>query len=170
MLAGELKAYNKRVEAGEVVPVQPPTPPAPPSLAGLHLGEPAGVHTVSQSLPSGAHAALLGQRVPPRPRMRGVSATASSLSEMPILELPEPSPHSCSLLDGGLHPDAALHPMVEPSGGERKDDDDFVGGTCALAPRRHSSALRQQLRPFFSLSPRARSLAPRVLPCSQEHA
>ena len=123
MLAGELQAYNKRVAAGEVSPVPQPQPPAPPSLAGLHIGSGA---PISQSLPSGGHLALVGGRGPPRPRMR---PKMPNLSELPILELPEPSPHSNSLLDAPM-----LRPSFDASVPEEiGEDDEFVGGTCVPA-------------------------------------
>lgn len=124
MLAGELKAYSARVAAGEVATV-PAASPQPPSLAGLHLGSNAAP-MVSQSLPSGAHSAFAGAPAPPRPRM-GPSAP-TGVSALPILELPEPSPHSSSLLDAPMRPSDPDMPDV----GDDEGEDEFVGGTSML--------------------------------------
>lgn len=122
MLAGELKKFDLKVAAGEAQP--PPQVPsaAPPSLSGLHISGP-----VSQSLPAaGAHLSG-GGFLPPKPRVRPAAPT---LSQLPILELPEASPHSCSLLD-----DSPLRAMAGASQSvqEEADDDEessFIGGTC----------------------------------------
>jgi hypothetical protein len=53
-----------------------------------------------------------------------------NLSELPILELPEPSPHSNSLLDAPM-----LRPSFDASVPEEiGEDDEFVGGTSMLEP------------------------------------
>ena len=120
MLAASLEAYNKRVEAGEVAPpvgaAQPSLPPAPPSLAGLNIGGP-----ISQSLPMRHHPGM-ASRIPPRPRL---APATPDLSQLPILELPEPSPHSSSMLDS--HPLEQRPPDLCDPGDE--DEDEFVGGT-----------------------------------------
>lgn len=119
MLAGELKAYDRRVASGEAQP-PPQAPSAPPSLSNLHISAP-----ISQSLPTaGGH--LSGANfIPKKPRVR---PSAPGLSQLPILELPEASPHSCSLLD-----DSPLRAVVGASphrvDEEDEDEEAFVGGT-----------------------------------------
>lgn len=117
MLAGELKAYDKKVAAGEAQP--PPQPAAPqdlPSLAGLHVSAPS---QVSQSLPSGGHGFGM---IPPKARLRPSMPT---IMQLPILELPEPSPQSCSLLD-----ESNLHSQMGADVSDPMQDGDDVGGTC----------------------------------------
>lgn len=120
MLAGELKAFDAKVAAGQAPPpTQPPAQSAlaPPSLAGLHVSK----APLSQSVPV-MQGHLVGSFPPAKPRPR---PSATGLSQLPILELPEPSPHSCSLLDDA--------PVQQGSSmAHEEDDDDFVGGTCAL--------------------------------------
>jgi hypothetical protein len=143
MLADALKAYDKKVAAGEAKPPPQPTAPThePPSLAGLHVSAPSG--QISQSLPSGGnHFSML----PPKPRPR---PSMPNISHLPILELPEPSPHSCSLLDE--HPMQHSSMIGQPETGADPMADD-VGGTCVERP----------LPP--SLPPSPRIFAPRVAP------
>ena len=72
MLADALKAYDKKVAAGEAKPPPQPTAPThePPSLAGLHVSAPSG--GISQSLPSGNHFGNMPKK--PRPRARAGGA------------------------------------------------------------------------------------------------
>lgn len=130
MLADALKAYDKKVAAGEAKPPSQPTAPRhePPSLAGLHVSAPSGL--ISQSLPSGGnHFSML----PPKPRPR---PSMPNISHLPILELPEPSPHSCSLLDE--HPMQHSSMIGQPETGADPMADD-VGGTSMLEPTASSS-------------------------------
>uniref|UniRef100_A0A7S2NTH0 Uncharacterized protein n=1 Tax=Haptolina brevifila TaxID=156173 RepID=A0A7S2NTH0_9EUKA len=127
MLGAELKAYDQKVAAGEVAapPPLPPQQPRPPSLAGLHISaqQPkvaGGRALMSQSLPSSGHVSMLGR--PPKPRVRPANTPQQSL---PLLELPEPSPLSSSLLSSSLL-DAPLVGLQED---EAEDD---VGGTSML--------------------------------------
>lgn len=128
MLGAEILAYNKRVAAGEAAPASSNTPqsraPEPPSLAGLHLSDPVSGERslVSQSLPSGNHLSLHG-RPPPKPRFRPSDPPRMDLSQLPILELPEPSPHSSSFLDV---------PPILDAGATRevaKEEEEDTGGT-----------------------------------------
>ena len=124
MLADALKAYDKKVAAGEAKPPPQPTAPTlePPSLAGLHVSAPSG--GISQSLPSGNHFGNMPKKPRPRPSL-------PTISQLPILELPEPSPHSCSLLDE--HPMQHKSMLGQPETGAEPMDDD-VGGTCVECP------------------------------------
>jgi len=63
-----------------------------------------------------------GHGPPARPRMRPSMPT--SIAQLPILELPEPSPHSSSLLD------TQLRGRAEPA--EAEEEEEFVGGTSML--------------------------------------
>ena len=127
MLAAELKAHDKKVNSGEI---SPPIKKEPPLLGALSLndslGDPTTGHGVrplySQSLPNTGGLASFGGLYPAKPRVR----PSLSTSNPPILELPEPSPHSSSLLsayghEGGI-PEEAL--------GEES------GGMCACPHRR----------------------------------
>ena len=138
MLGAALAAYDKRVAEGQAAPPQPPSPqPQPPSLSGLHISaagaqQGLGRAPFSQSLPSGNHLAMLG-KAPPKPRLKPSDFPRNSLSALPILELPEPSPHSSSLL--GEAPVAGLGRDEELN--DDADDDTFpddIGGTCAISP------------------------------------
>ena len=115
MLAAALKAHDEKVASGEVV--VPPKRTDPPLLDSLALNgsmEKASTRPMySQSLPSGGHMNFMGTG-PPKPRVR--PSPAPSLSLPPTLELPEPSPHSVSLLSLGESPEET---------GEGHDD---VGG------------------------------------------
>ena len=118
MLAAALKAHDEKAARGEVPP--PPSKiPEPPLLESLTLNESmdkgATRPMYSQSLPSGGHISFVG-RGPPKPRVR--PSPAPSLSLPPMLELPEPSPISTSLLSSGESPE-------EETTGEGGDD---VGG------------------------------------------
>ena len=131
MLAGELQRYNQRVQSGEV-PQQPsPSQQQPPPLGGAHV--PAAL---SQSLPSGG-GHLHGMRVPPQPRMR--PRAPPTMAGPPILELPEQSPHSSSLLDS--------HPLRPGGLEEEEEEDEFVGGTCVSRGARTPPP-----RPYFLLA------------------
>jgi len=157
MLAGELQAYNRRVDAGEVSGPAPPPPSlpqtAPPSLADLHI---------SQSLPTGGHFAFGGKRGPPRPRMGPTKMT--NLSQLPILELPEPSPHSNSLLDPQFRPLDVGESIAAANSDEEDDEFECAGGTC-VTPRPHRA-----LRPQRALVHAASSHHSIALRCVQEHA
>jgi len=61
-------------------------------------------------------------RGPPKPRVR--PSNAPKLSQLPVLELPEPSPLSNSLLSSSL--------MDTPLVGLAEDDAEDVGGTSML--------------------------------------
>ena len=117
MLAAALKAHDEAAARGEVT--APPTKVDAPLLESLTLNEPiekgATRPMYSQSLPSGGHISFVG-RGPPKPRVR--PSPAPSLSLPPMLELPEPSPISTSLLSSGESPE-------EETTGEGGDD---VGG------------------------------------------
>ena len=131
-----MKAYDEKVAAGEAQP--PPqalsSQQEPPSLAGLHLSK---APTVSQSLPSGGHMNL--SRLPPKPRVR---PSAPGISQLPILELPEASPHSCSLLDE--------NPLSQPGLlGTRIEEDEEVGGTCVPARARPAAPRAYALSGFL---------------------
>ena len=140
MLAGELQRYNQRVQSGEV-PQQPsPSQQQPPPLGGAHV--PAAL---SQSLPSGG-GHLHGMRVPPQPRMR--PRAPPTMAGPPILELPEQSPHSSSLLDS--------HPLRPGGLEEEEEEDEFVGGTCVSRGARTPPP-----RPYFC-SRRSRPRATRA--------
>ena len=89
MLAAELKRHEAQVAAGDA-----PPPQLPPRNLGPTLGT-VKASAVSQSLPSTSHLQKMGA-YPPKPRVR---PSAPSFSVLPILELPEPSPLSNSLLD-----------------------------------------------------------------------
>jgi len=120
MLGAELAAYDQRVAAGDAPPPSVPTQPQPPSLSGLHIG----ATLISQSLPSGGGGHFAGMRMPQRPRMAPVAP--SGVAQLPILELPEPSPHSSSLLDS--------RPIdLSEAGEDDEDRDEFVGGTSLLS-------------------------------------
>jgi len=114
MLAAQLKEYDERVTAGGA---PPPSKPEPPLLDSLSLSDPikAGTRPMySQSLPSTGGLDNRGH-YPPKPRVR----PAPSTSNPPLLELPEPSPHSNSFLssfgqEGGIPEDEAL---TEETGG-----------------------------------------------------
>ena len=141
MLGAALKEYDRRVEKGEAQP-PPPMPPVtqpplqPPSMAGLHVSNPGsgapmgGRGLYSQSLPSSGHLSLIG-RGPPKPRVRPMNPMGN-LAELPILELPEPSPHSNSLLES--------NPLGAPS--EHDEEEDFTGGTCAATASRRPRCTR----------------------------
>ena len=119
MLGAEIAKYRNKVATGEA---QPPTLP-PPSLEGLHIGAPR-TGMVSQSLPSGRDFGFL-DKAPPKPRVRP-QQSPSSLNEMPIMELPEPSPQGNSLLEGAFGPlgESPLDSLPE-------EGDDDIGGMCA---------------------------------------
>ena len=125
MLAAELKKYSEEVCQDSQIPTCPvaPRPVAhgalPPPLAqqqatrptgqaptpgacsdalgGMRLGAggAGGPSTCSQSLPSQSHMAL--RTAPVKPRVR--PSPAPSFNGVPIMELPEPSPMSSSLMD-----------------------------------------------------------------------
>jgi len=78
---------------------------------------------MSQSLPSGGKLSFKG-RPPPQPRMRPVNPAGGMLTDLADLELPEPSPHSNSLLTTGGGRLAGLR--------EDEEDDDDEGGTSML--------------------------------------
>lgn len=98
MLAAELAAFKSKPSAS---PTSAPIPVSghsqAPSLSSLHISDGAGgIPLYSQSLPSGG---LMGHsKFPSKPRVRPTPAP-SGLTQLPILELPEPSPHSNSLLN-----------------------------------------------------------------------
>ena len=140
MLAGELQRYNQRVQSGEV-PQQPsPSQQQPPPLGGAHV--PAAL---SQSLPSGG-GHLHGMRVPPQPRMR--PRAPPTMAGPPILELPEQSPHSSSLLDS--------HPL-RPAASRRKRRRTSLWGERAF----HAALERLRRAPIFC-SRRSRPRATRA--------
>jgi len=140
MLAAELKKYDERAAAGEAPPPQPgpSVSSLTPSLDGLQISAPP---TVSQSLPSGGHMnKLLSDRMlpPKKPRVR---PAAPGISQQPIpeLSLPEPSPHSNSLLDHApIHAAAAFATAGTSSRGEEEEED--VGGTSMIDIPASSSA------------------------------
>lgn len=163
MLGAALAAYDAKVERGEVAA---PSQPAqqPPSLAGLQIGGPSeGKAMYSQSLPSRSGMPGL---YPPKPRMRPVAEPM--LEEMALLELPEPSPHSSSLLDEHMSSrSGASGPLEGVPEGDAEDG--FVGGTCVpLTPRspalstptatRHHGTHRAPTRPPAPASCAARCL------------
>lgn len=128
MLGAALAAYDKKVAAGEAAP--PPPPPIPDitqGMGGLHVSFGAGPHTslMSQSLPSGGKLSFMG-KPPPQPRVRPAVPSGGLLSELPDLELPEPSPHSNSLLSTGAGRLAGL----QESGEEEEEEEE--GGTSML--------------------------------------
>jgi len=115
MLAAQLKEYDERVNSGGA---PPPPKPEPPLLDSLSLSDslkPPGTRPMySQSLPSTGGLDIRGH-YPPKPRVR----PSPSNSNPPLLELPEPSPLSESLLslfgqEGGIPEDEAL---TEETGG-----------------------------------------------------
>jgi hypothetical protein len=80
-----------------------------------------------------------GHGPPARPRMRPSMPT--SIAQLPILELPEPSPHSSSLLD------TQLRGRAEPA--EAEEEEEFVGGTCVGTACRPPPVLpRSRLSPL----------------------
>ena len=128
MLGAALAAYDKKVAAGEAAP--PPPPPIPDitqGMGGLHVSFGAGPHTslMSQSLPSGGKLSFMG-KPPPQPRVRPAVPSGGLLSELPDLELPEPSPHSNSLLSTGAGRLAGLQ-----ESGEEEEEEEEEGGTYA---------------------------------------
>ena len=136
MLGAEIAAYNKRIQSGGSQQPQRTTPSELPSIAGLHVSGPSGhasPSTFSQSLPSSSHLTALGDG-PPKPQVRPSDPPRTSLSQLPILELPEASPNSNSLL--------RAHGVVQSRLGAtvRNDESstDQAGGTCAdLLQRAH---------------------------------
>jgi len=140
MLAAALKAHDEKVASGEV---SAPPKPEPPLLDSLALNEPmdkvATRPMYSQSLPSGGHMSLASRGGPPKPRVR--PSPAPSLSLPPMMELPEPSPHSYSLLSSGESPD-------EETTDEAGDD---VGGMSMFEPP--SAARRQQNFQYAASAP-----------------
>jgi len=74
---------------------------------------------ISQSLPSANHLAYMSSALPPKPRPRPVRPPSHSLSELPILELPEASLTEGTSLDGstGRIDDDDAEPETEESGG-----------------------------------------------------
>lgn len=140
MLAAELAAHSEQVASGSV-----PEPEAKELISSLRIdGEfSRGQHRslLSQSLPSGGIHAHMGN-YPPKPRPKP-TMPPSSLMSLPILELPEPSPQSSSLLErtGGL------------SAAMATDDDDRVGVSLFQAPSR-----RQQTSFVYAASAPASGL------------
>ena len=99
MLAAALKAH-------ENVATQSSSPKANADASGQIASCVGGLNisgsspmkqTCSQSLPSTAHFPSGFGAYPAKPRVR--PTPAPGLSQLPILELPEPSPHSSSFLD-----------------------------------------------------------------------
>ena len=115
MLAAELKRHEAQVAAGDA-----PPPQLPPRNLGPTLGT-VKASAVSQSLPSTSHLQKMGA-YPPKPRVR---PSAPSFSVLPILELPEPSPLSNSLLD------PADRPSPELTSGDPEGEE--TGGTSLFA-------------------------------------
>jgi len=144
MLAAALKAHDEKVASGEVAP---PPKPEPPSLDSLSLNqaiEKGGTRPLySQSLPSGGHMSMVG-RGPPKPRVR--PSPAPSLSLPPMLELPEPSPHSVSLLSTSM----GESPEEEKTG-EGGGDEDTIGGLSMFDPP--TAARRQQQFQYAASAP-----------------
>jgi len=98
MLGAELAAYQKRLESGDALPPQRPSVAEPPSLSTLSISAVGrDVSMVSQSLPSSGHLSAMGKG-PPKPRVGPSDPPRPTLTQLPILELPEASPKSSSLL------------------------------------------------------------------------
>ena len=144
MLGAALAAYDKKVAAGEAdAPLPPPPPPAPglsgdlaKGLAGMHVSGGMGAHQglMSQSLPSGGKLSFKG-RAPHQPLIRPINPSGSMLADLPELDMPEPSPHSNSLLTTG---GGRLGELRED------DDEEEEGGTYA-APARPPTCARVQV-------------------------
>ena len=93
MLKGELAAYKQRAPpnpSGARGSADDVGPTTSPGASGESSPAPCAV---AQSLPCGSHFHDMASRLPAKPRVRP-SAPPSTLSNLPILELPEPSPHA----------------------------------------------------------------------------
>jgi len=138
MLGAELKAYDKKVAAAPA-----PVPASgPPLLDSLSLSDaPAPPHVsrpmYSQSLPSSSHMSFMA---PPKPRVR--PSPSNSLKVPPILELPEPSPLSNSLLH-------AMGEMGEVGRGIPEEEEE-AGGMSMFDP---PAPRRQQHAPLAASAP-----------------
>ena len=93
MLKGELAAYKQRAPpnpSGARGSADDVGPTTSPGASGESSPAPC---VVAQSLPCGSHFHDMASRLPAKPRVRP-AAPPSTLSNLPILELPEPSPHA----------------------------------------------------------------------------
>lgn len=90
----------------------------------MHVSGGMGAHQglMSQSLPSGGKLSFKG-RAPHQPLIRPINPSGSMLADLPELDMPEPSPHSNSLLTTG---GGRLGELRED------DDEEEEGGTSML--------------------------------------
>lgn len=131
MLAAELAAHRQKTAPSAPCSSEVGPTSGAPNATSESISLPGGIPLqgggggfpfpqVSQSLPSANHLAFLSSALPPKPRVRPSPAPSLSLSELPILELPEASlPEGGSSFDGstGRLDADGNEPETEESGG-----------------------------------------------------